>query len=102
MTYQQALVYANKLCKGFPFTARQKALKEYNELCKNLIEEKIKLEETLKLKVADMVIGKLQANQYIPILIKPIICKPRSLYDIIKINREVIINDFLHYKIRNH
>lgn len=42
MTYQQALVYANKLCKGFPFTARQKALKEYNELCKNLIEEKIK------------------------------------------------------------
>lgn len=48
MTYQQALVYANKLCKGFPFTARQKALKEYNELCKNLIEEKIKLEETLK------------------------------------------------------
>lgn len=50
MTYQQALVYANKLCKGFPFTARQKALKEYNELCKNLIEEKIKLiEEKIKL-----------------------------------------------------
>ena len=48
MTYQQALVYANKLCKGFPFTARQKALKECNELCKNLIEEKIKLKETLK------------------------------------------------------
>ena len=42
MTYQQALVYANKLCKGFPFTARQKTLKEYNELCKSLIEEKIK------------------------------------------------------------
>ncbi len=42
MTYEQALTYANKLCKGLPFTARQKTLKEYNELCKNLIEEKIK------------------------------------------------------------
>lgn len=48
MTYEQALTYANKLCKGFPFTARQKALKEYNELCKSLIEEKIKQEESLK------------------------------------------------------
>lgn len=50
MTYKQALVYANKLCKGFPFTARQKALKEYNELCKNLIEEKIK-DKSVKPKV---------------------------------------------------
>lgn len=42
MTYEQALTYANKLCRGFPFTARSKELKEYNELCKSLIEEKIK------------------------------------------------------------
>ena len=48
MTYEQALTYANKLCRGFPFTARSKELKEYNELCKSLIEEKIKREETLK------------------------------------------------------
>lgn len=48
MTYEQALTYANKLCRGLPFTSRQKTLKEYNELCKSLIEEKIKREETLK------------------------------------------------------
>ena len=48
MTYEQALTYANKLCRGFPFTARSKELKEYNKLCKSLIEEKIKREETLK------------------------------------------------------
>ena len=42
------MTYANKLCRGFPFTARQKTLKEYNELCKSLIEEKIKREEALK------------------------------------------------------
>lgn len=42
MTYRQALIYANKLCNGFPFTAREEALKEYNDLCKKLIEEKLK------------------------------------------------------------
>lgn len=50
MTYEQALTYANKLCIGLPFTARQKTLKEYNKLCKRLIEEKIK-DKSVKPKV---------------------------------------------------
>lgn len=50
MTYEQALTYANKLCRGLPFTSRQKTLKEYNELCKSLIEEKIK-DKSVKPKV---------------------------------------------------
>lgn len=61
MTYEQALTYANKLCRGFPFTARARELKEYNELCKRLIEDKIKQKE-INLNVKNGTWGYWQAN----------------------------------------
>lgn len=52
MTYEQALTYANKLCRGLSFTARQKTLKEYNELCtKALLKKRLRI-KVLSLKSA--------------------------------------------------